>query len=205
MADTMTSETAASAAGWQSLRRRVSGRLLLPGDPSFTAASSPFNKRFADRRPGAALSVSSVSDVVQAVRWARESGVPLTARGGGHSYSGASAGPGLVLDLRSLDAIEVDESAGLVTVAGGVRGGALYAALEKHGLAIPLGNSDDVGIGGLTLGGGVSVVSRAYGLTCDRLVSTNVVTADGTLLSCDRDHEPDLFWACRGGGGGTSA
>jgi hypothetical protein len=190
------------ASGWQGLQRLVSGRLRLPGEPGFEAASAPFNKRFA-ARPSAVLSAAGVSDVVQAVRWARDSGVPLTARGGGHSYSGASAGPGLVLDLRALDAIRVDSSARLVTVAGGVRSGALYAALERHGLALPLGNSDDVGIGGLTLGGGVSVVSRAYGLTCDRLVTTDIVTSDGTIRTCDADREPDLFWACRGGGGGN--
>jgi FAD/FMN-containing dehydrogenase len=187
----------------QGLRRLASGRLRMPGDPGFTAASAPFNKRFAATRPAAVLSVSSVADVTRAVRWARENGVQLTARGGGHGYCGASVSPGLVLDLRGLDAIEVDPSAGLVTVAGGVRTGALYAALERHGLALPLGNSDDVGIGGLTLGGGVSAVSRAYGLTCDRLVATEVVTADGEILACDSSHEPDLFWACRGGGGGN--
>lgn len=188
---------------WLSLQRLVSGRLLMPGEPGFDAASAPFNKRFAAVRPSAVLSASTVSDIVRAVRWARENGVPLTVRGGGHSYSGASVNPGLVLDLRALDAIRVDPSAGLVTVAGGARTGALYAALERHGLALPLGNSDDVGIGGLTLGGGVSAVSRAYGLTCDRLVATDVVTADGTVRTCDAGHEPELFWACRGGGGGN--
>lgn len=188
---------------WQSLRRLVSGRLRMPGEPGFETASAPFNKRFAAVTPSAVLSPVSVSDVSRAVRWARENGVQLTVRGGGHGYSGASVSPGLVLDLRALDTIRVDPSAGLVTVAGGVRMGALYAALEPHDLALPLGNSDDVGIGGLTLGGGVSAVSRAYGLTCDRLVATDVVTADGEVRSCDADHEPDLFWACRGGGGGN--
>ena len=188
---------------FRSLQRRVSGRLRMPGEAGFDVASAAFNKRFADMRASAVLSVASVSDVVIAVRWARENGVPLTARGGGHSYAGASVNPGLVLDLRALNSIHIDPSTGLVTVGGGVRSGALYAALERHGLALPLGNSDDVGIGGLTLGGGVSVVSRAYGLTCDRLVSTDIVTVDGQVRTCDAEHEPDLFWACRGGGGGN--
>jgi FAD/FMN-containing dehydrogenase len=186
---------------WDSLQRQVSGRLRQPGEPGFTAASAAFNKRFAGVSPDAVLSVAAVSDVVRAVSWARDNGIQLTVRGGGHSYSGASVSPGLVLDLRGLDAIRVDPGAGLVTVGGGVRSGALYTALSQHGLALPLGNSDDVGIGGLTLGGGVSVVSRAYGLTCDRLVATEVVTADGTLRHCDPTHESELFWACRGGGG----
>jgi FAD/FMN-containing dehydrogenase len=192
-----------SCTDWSSLRRMVGGRLRLPGDAGFDAASRPFNKRHADIRPAGALSVESVADVSTAIGWAREHGVPIVARGGGHSFAGYSVNTGLVLDLRGLDHVHVDPSTGLVTAGGGTRMGTLYAALRRHELALPLGNSDDVGIGGLTLGGGVSAVSRAFGLTCDVLVDTDIVLADGTSLTCGETQNPDLFWACRGGGGGN--
>jgi FAD/FMN-containing dehydrogenase len=99
--------------------------------------------------------------------------------------------------------VSVDGASGRVTAGGGVLMGRLYAALEPYGLALPLGNSDTVGIGGLVLGGGVSAVSRAFGLTCDTLVETEVVLADGTTVTCNEREHADLFWACRGGGGGN--
>lgn len=177
--------------------------LRRPGDPGFAAAAAPFNKRYAEVQPAAAVSVTSAGEVADALGWARERGVPIAARGGGHSYAGHSVTSGLVLDLRGLDDIVVDPGSGLVTVGGGVRTGALYAALGRHHLAFPLGNSDDVGIGGLVLGGGVAAVSRAWGLTCDSLVATEVVLADGRTVRCDADEHPDLFWAARGAGGGN--
>lgn len=188
---------------WPGLRRLVDGRLRLPGDPGFDAAHQPFNKRFATTRPAAALSVASEVDVARAVEWGRGQGMPVAIRGGGHSYAGYSAGTGLVLDLRGLDRIEVDESSGRVTVGGGVRMAPLYAALQRYDLAFPLGNSDDVGIGGLVLGGGVAAVSRTWGLTSDSLLATDVVLADGTTVHCSATENADLFWACRGGGGGN--
>ncbi|MGM1064108.1 FAD-binding oxidoreductase [Saccharothrix sp. Mg75] len=181
----------------------VAGRVRLPGDPGFDAASRPFNQRYAHVRPAAVLSVATAEDVGRAVVWARENDVPVVARGGGHSYAGNSVNTGLVLDLRRLDEVRVDPASELVTVGGGTRMTALYAALEPHDLAFPAGNADDVGIGGLVLGGGVAAVSRSFGLTCDSLVETDVVLADGTTLTCDETTNADLFWACRGGGGGN--
>ncbi|HEY5854047.1 MAG TPA: FAD-binding oxidoreductase [Aldersonia sp.] len=185
------------------LRSLVEGTLRLPGDAGFDSASAAFNKRYADVQPRAVLSVRGRDDVARAIVWARDAGVPIVARGGGHSYAGNSVHAGLVLDLRGLDDVRVDPSTGLVTVGGGTRMGTLYRALQAHDLAIPLGNSDDVGIGGLVLGGGVAAVSRAFGLTCDALVQTDVVLADGTTLTCNAAEHADLFWACRGGGGGN--
>ncbi|GHH39667.1 FAD-binding oxidoreductase [Lentzea cavernae] len=186
-----------------SLADQVRGRVLLPGDDGFTPGSKPFNERHSDVVPEAVLSVASADDVGAAITWAREHDVPLVARGGGHSYAGTSVNAGLVLDLRGLDSVHVDPSTSLVTVGGGTRMRALYEALRPHDIAFPLGNADEVAIGGLTLGGGVSAVSRAFGLTCDSLVSTDVVLADGTTVTCSADSHPDLFWACRGGGGGN--
>ncbi|RDI50619.1 FAD-binding oxidoreductase [Nocardia mexicana] len=185
------------------LQGLVGGRLHLPGDPGFAAATRPFNTRYADIRPLGALSVRDAADVANAVGWARDRGVTVAPRGGGHSYAGFSTGTGLVLDLRALDEIRIDTGTGLVTVGGGTRSGALSAALQRHDLALPLGNSDEVGIGGLTLGGGVAAVSRAFGLTCDALVETDIVLADGTVRRCSATENADLFWACRGGGGGN--
>ncbi|MEV6621343.1 FAD-binding oxidoreductase [Amycolatopsis sp. NPDC051106] len=185
---------------WDGLRGL--GELRFPGDPGF-AAVSPVNRRFAATRPAAVLSVSRTEDVARAVGWARAESVPVTVRGGGHSYAGHSAGPGLVLDLGRLSGIRVDRGTGRVTVGGGTPMKALYAGLRPWDLTFPLGNSDTVGIGGLTLGGGVTTISRAHGLTCDALVSTDVVLADGRVVTASASENPDLFWACRGGGGGN--
>ncbi|EKX64371.1 FAD-binding oxidoreductase [Streptomyces ipomoeae] len=188
---------------WEGLREQVDGTVRLPGEPGFEENSSAFNKRYADVRPAGVLSVASVADVARGIAWAREQGLPVVARGGGHSYAGQAASTGLVLDLRGLNTVTVDRERELVTVGGGAVSGELYAELQRHDLAVPLGNSDEVGIGGLTLGGGVAAVSRAFGLTCDSLVETEVVLADGTLVTCNETDHADLFWACKGGGGGN--
>ncbi|MEV7045634.1 FAD-binding oxidoreductase [Amycolatopsis sp. NPDC051061] len=185
---------------WDGLRGL--GELRFPGDPGF-AAVAPVNRRFAAARPAAVLSVADAGDVARAVEWARAESVPVAVRGGGHSYAGHSAGPGLVLDLERLSGIRVDRGTGLVTVGGGTPMKALYAGLRPWDLTFPLGNSDTVGIGGLTLGGGVTTISRAHGLTCDALVSTDVVLASGEVVTASDAEHPDLFWACRGGGGGN--
>jgi FAD/FMN-containing dehydrogenase len=188
---------------FHSLAAQARGRVLLPGDDGFTASSKPFNDRYASVIPAAVLSAAGVDDVVTAITWARENDVPLVARGGGHSYAGTSVHTGLVLDLRGLSDVHVDPLSARVTVGGGTKMRALYEALRPHDIAFPLGNSDEVAIGGLTLGGGVAAVSRAFGLTCDSLVSTDVVLADGSTVTCSAAENPDLFWACRGGGGGN--
>jgi len=189
--------------GWARLSDLVDGRLRRPGDSGFDAGSRPFNERFRGIRPAAVLSAAGPADVSRAIGWCRDNAMPLVARGGGHGYAGASVNRGLVLDLRGLDDVRVDPTDGLVTIGGGARTGKIHAALREHDLILPLGNSDEVGIGGLVLGGGVSVVSRAVGLTCDLLVSTDIVLADGSTLTCSEAENADLFWACRGGGGGN--
>jgi FAD/FMN-containing dehydrogenase len=188
---------------WQTLRGLVAGELRRPGDPGFAEAGTALNQRFAAAAPAAVLSVAHPADVARAVEWARAESVPLAIRGGGHSYAGYCVSPGLVLDLRTLNGIQFDPSTGQVRVGGGTPMKALYAALRPYGVTFPLGNSDTVGIGGLTLGGGVTTISRARGLTCDALVSTDVVLADATTVTASAGQHPDLFWACRGGGGGN--
>ncbi|WUH91713.1 FAD-dependent oxidoreductase [Streptomyces sp. NBC_00433] len=193
----------ATEADWRGLEKSVTGRVLRPGDAGFLSSSAPFNKRHTLATPAGVLAVADVPDVRRAVEWARETGTPIVPRGGGHSYAGFSVNSGLVLDLRALDAVAADGSSGLVTAAGGASMAAVYAALEPERIAFALGNGASVGIAGLTLGGGSAATSRAFGLTADALVSTTLVTADGDLLTCDAEHHADLFWACRGGGGGN--
>jgi FAD/FMN-containing dehydrogenase len=189
--------------GWDELRGLVNGQLRLPGDHGFDERSQPFNQRFRDVRPAAVLSAAGPADISRAIGWSRGKAIPIVARGGGHSYAGNSVNRGLVLDLRDINDVHVDPSTALVTIGGGTQTRKISAALREHGLIFPLGNSDDVGIGGLVLGGGVSVVSRAIGLTCDSLVSTDIVLADGSTVTCSDTENADLFWACRGGGGGN--
>lgn len=192
-----------SDADWRRLASIVSGRVRRPGDAGFGVASAPFNKRFAATTPSGVLTVAGIADVRRAIEWARDVGVDTVARCGGHSYAGYSVGPGLVIDLRALNTVSADASTGLVTVAGGATMAEVYAAIQPHELAFALGNGATVGIAGLTLGGGYGATSRAFGLTADALVATTVVTAAGEVLHCDARHNADLFWACRGGGGGN--
>jgi FAD/FMN-containing dehydrogenase len=188
---------------WQTLRTLADGRLRLPGDPGFDDAATPVNRRFATARPSAVLSAAHAADVARTVEWARAEAVALTIRGGGHSYAGYSSSTGLVLDIRDLADVRFDPDTGQVTVGGGTPMRVLYAALRPYGVTFPLGNSDTVGIGGLTLGGGVTTISRSHGLTCDALISTEVILADGTTVTASAQEHSDLFWACRGGGGGN--
>ncbi|MGW4804710.1 FAD-binding oxidoreductase [Kitasatospora sp. NPDC004272] len=188
---------------WALLDKHTTGPLLRPGNDGFRASSAAFNERWAHRAPAAVLRAADAADVLRAVDWARDHGVPIVPRGGGHSYAGHSVNSGLVVDLRALDAITVDPGTGRVTVGGGVLTGALYAALRPHGLALPLGNGAGVGIAGLALGGGSAATSRRFGLTADTLRATTLATAAGEVLECDAERNADLYWACRGGGGGN--
>ncbi|GAA3437041.1 FAD-binding oxidoreductase [Kutzneria kofuensis] len=188
---------------WRRLGRAVSGRVLRPGDVGFGPASTPFNRRFAGTVPAGVVSVADTVDVQRAVVWARELGVGVSVRGGGHSYAGYSVGSGLVIDMGGLSTVTANGSTGLVTAGGGASMANVYAAIEPCEMAFALGNGATVGIGGLTLGGGYGATSRVHGITADALVATTLVTADGEVLRCDADENADLFWACRGGGGGN--
>src|SRR5205823_7417159 len=133
----------------------------------------------------------------------RRFGLPFAPRAGGHYYAGYSTTTGLVLDITRKNTVTVNANTGIVTVGGGARLIDVYAALAQYGLALPAGSCPTVGIAGLALGGGVGVLGRKFGLTCDTLLSAQVVVADGRLLACDASSNADLFWALRGGGGGN--
>lgn len=192
-----------SEVDWRRLDKAVAGRVLRPGESGFRTASEPFNKRFAKTIPSGVVSVATTNDVVRAIEWARETGVAVVARGGGHSFAGYSVNTGLVIDLSGLNTVSADGSSGFVTAGGGARMSDVYAAIQPCEMAFALGNGASVGIAGLALGGGSAATSRKFGLTADALVATTLVTADGQILHCDATENADLFWACRGGGGGN--
>lgn len=193
------SPSAPGRPAWEKLR--LNGRLLRPADSGYDRARLLFSPRFDAVRPAAVATCASVQDVQRCVAFAAEYSVPLALRSGGHSYTGASTGRGLVVDLSALPAVAV--SGDRVMIGPGAQLVDVYDTLARRGRAIPAGSCATVGIAGLTLGGGVGVIGRAWGLTCDNLTAVQVVTADGTLRDCDAGREPDLFWACRGGGGGS--
>lgn len=179
----------------------LDGELYTPESPGYDDVRRPADVRYADVRPRAVVRCASARDVVRAIAYARAEGLPVVPRGGGHCFAGRSSTDGVVVDLGGLAGVTVDGD-GIATVGAGARLGGVYAALHDHGRAIPAGCGATVGVAGLTLGGGIGLIGRAYGLTCDRLVGATVVLADGRVVECTGDREPDLFWALRGAGGG---
>jgi FAD/FMN-containing dehydrogenase len=184
---------------WNALRAQLPGGLVLPGDSGYELASQSYNPRFDSHRPAAIARCASVADVQRCVDTARTARMPIAARSGGHSYAGYSTPDnGLVVDLRGMAAVEVDGERAVI--GAGARLMEVYTALVGAGRALPAGSGPTVGIAGLTLGGGIGVTTRKFGLTCDKLVAATVVTADGQQHTVDGG---DLLWALKGGGGGN--
>src|SRR5690606_9756418 len=142
-------------------------------------------------------------DVRECIDFARLSKTPIHMRSGGHSYAGWSTGPGLVIDVSRMNQVRVDAGSTIATIGAGAKLIDVYDGLAAQGRTLPGGSCPTVGIAGLTLGGGISMLGRAYGMTCDNLLEAEIVTANGKILTCDAKRHPDLFWACRGGGGGN--
>jgi FAD/FMN-containing dehydrogenase len=183
------------------LREVFSGELIVPGDPSYDQARSVFNAMI-DRRPAMIARCATTADVAAAVGFARESGLVVAVRSGGHSVAGLSVCEGgIVIDLRGLNTIEVDPTAKTARAGGGVLWGELDAATQAHGFHTPGGRVTTTGIGGFTTGGGYGWSSSKHGLTCDNLISAEVVLADGSVVTASERENEDLFWAIRGGGG----
>ena len=179
----------------------LDGELFSPGSPGYEAIRRPVNAAYCEVRPRLVVRCRSVSDVVSALTYAAATGDRIVPRGGGHCFAGRSSTDGIVLDLSGLDAISVADD-GVATIGAGARLGQMYSALHAHGRTLPAGCGPTVGITGLTLGGGIGLLGRKHGLTCDRLVGAQVVLADGSVVECGHDREPDLFWGLRGAGGG---
>ena len=183
------------------LRAALDGDLLTPASPGYDTARRPAMARYRDVRPQAVVRCASARDVARTIAYARETGTHVVPRGGGHCFAGRSSTEGLVLDLGRLNAITVGPG-GRATIGAGARLAQVYDALHKRRLTVPGGCGPTVGIAGLTLGGGLGLLGRIHGLTCDALAGAQVILADGRLVGCDADHEPELFWALRGAGGG---
>ncbi|SNQ51757.1 FAD linked oxidase domain protein [Frankia canadensis] len=183
------------------LRGRFRGALLRPGEEGYYEARQVWNGAI-DRRPALIARCAGTDDVVTAVRFARDRDLPLSVRGGGHSVVGhAVCDDGVVIDLSQLKAVAVDPAARVARAAGGLLWSELDLATQRHGLATTGGSVSSTGIGGVTLGGGFGHLMRRHGLTVDNLRAVDLVTADGERLRVDAAHEPELFWALRGGGG----
>jgi hypothetical protein len=187
---------------WRMLARSLRGELVLPSDASYGRVAPPYDKRYAAARPAGIVLAADTADVQAALSFARQTGIRPIARSGGHSYGGYSTGSGLVISLERMRRISVDGS-GRVQMQAGVLNTDIYAALPAHGVVVPYGRCPTVGVGGFVLGGGFGFNSRKIGTASDNLLSTEVVTADGEALTASATSEPDLFWACRGGGGGN--
>jgi FAD/FMN-containing dehydrogenase len=190
--------TATSTAELQAALR---GRVITPDDAAYDQARTVFYGGV-DRRPAAVVRPTDAKEVAQVVLFAREHGLELAVRSGGHSVARHSVTEGgVVLDLRDMRALEVDPEQRTAWAGTGLTAGEYTTAAGAHGLATGFGDTGSVGIGGLTLGGGIGFLVRKYGLTIDDLLAAEVVTADGQLLQADAEHHPELFWAIRGGGG----
>ena len=182
------------------LRADLRGNVLLSGSPGYEDARKPSDPRHSGARPAAVASCRTTADVAAAVRCAARLRLRVTPRSGGHCFAGSSSAGDLVVDVSEMNHITV--TGRQVEVESGVRLGRLYPTLAAHRLTLPAGCGPTVGVAGLTLGGGLGLLGRRYGLTCDRLMAAEVVLADGQVVSCDDQHHPDLFWALRGAGGG---
>jgi len=183
------------------LRTVLTGQIITPGDAEYDKARTVFYGGI-DRRPVVIVRVADANDVKRVVSLAREAGLELAVRSGGHSVAGHSVSDGgIVLDLSAMRALDFDVEQRTAWAETGLTAGEYTTRANAHGLATGFGDTGSVGIGGITLGGGVGYLVRKYGLTIDDLLAADVVTADGQLRCVDAETDPDLFWAIRGGGG----
>ncbi len=185
----------------ESLRTSIHGQIITPSDNGYDQARGLFYGGF-DKHPAVIVKVSDVQDIATTISTARQSGLELSVRSGGHSVVGYSVSDGgIVLDLEKMKGMKIDPSGKTAWAETGLRAGEYTEQAAAHDLATGFGDTATVGLGGITLGGGVGYLVRKHGLTIDNLLSAEIVTADGQVHLIDQTHEPDLFWAIRGGGG----
>jgi len=181
--------------------KSIRGKVIGPSDPEYDAARTVFLGGV-DRHPAFIVRVADAEDVARVIALAREAGLELAVRSGGHSSAGHCVTEGgIVLDLSAMKGIDIDVAGRTAWAETGLTASELTKALSAHGLAVGFGDTGSVGIGGITLGGGIGLLTRKFGMTIDSLLAADIVTADGELVRADANDHPDLFWAIRGGGG----
>jgi FAD binding domain/Berberine and berberine like len=194
-------ETKVDGAGVEAFRRRLSGALVCPGDQNYEAACAIWNGMI-DRRPALIAYCANCRDVIEAVGFARTTGILTAVRSGGHNIAGASVcDGGLVIDMSRMNRVTVDPLHRTARAEGGALLADLDAATQAHGLATTTGVNSDTGLIGLTLGGGIGRLGRKHGLSCDNMLSAELVTAHGQVVNASERENADLFWGLRGGGG----
>ena len=184
------------------LARTLSGDVVVPADSAYTQARVLYNTRFDAVHPRAVVFCEGREDVERTVRWAKKHAIRIAPRSGGHSYGGYSTTSGVIVDVSRINKVTLDARR-RAAVGAGTRLIDVYDQLWQHGLTVPAGTCPTVGIAGLALGGGIGFAARKFGLTCDNLVEATVVTAAGRAIVCNAREHADLYWACRGGGGGN--
>jgi FAD/FMN-containing dehydrogenase len=183
------------------LRLRLRGDVFVPGDEGYDAARQIHNLAY-DRRPAVIARVSDASDIIRALNFGRTHEMEIAVKSGGHSISGQSVNNGgLVIDMGQLNRIDIDPATRLAWAQPGATAGQMTDAAQEFGLALPLGDASSVGLGGITLGGGIGFLVRKHGLTIDSVVAIEVVTADGRIVNASETENAELFWGLRGGGG----
>jgi FAD/FMN-containing dehydrogenase len=194
-------ESAPASLSIEKIRSTFSGTVIAPGDAAYDQARTAFYGGI-DRHPAVIIRPRNVDEVCRVVNLARESGLELSIRSGGHSVVGHSISEGgIMLDLSDLRGLQIDVEDRTAWAEAGLTAAEYSKAAAAHGLATGFGDTGSVGIGGITLGGGVGYLVRKYGLTIDSLLAAEIITADGEVLQVDEENHPDLFWAIRGGGG----
>ncbi|MFI1105717.1 FAD-binding oxidoreductase [Streptomyces melanogenes] len=185
----------------EQLRAALQGQLITPDDPEYDTVRRVFNAMI-DRRPALIVRCLGTADVLAALAHAREEGLPVAVRGGGHSIAGhGTCDGGLLIDMSLMRAVHVDPARRTVRAQAGATLGDVDRESQVHGLAVPSGQVSETGIAGLTLSGGMGMLQRKYGLTCDNLLSVDMVTVNGELVTASAEQNTELFWAVRGGGG----
>jgi len=183
------------------LQSAIAGDVVLPGSLRYESARKPAIARFHDVRPQCVVMCGTPADVCETISFAKRSGLRTATRSGGHCFAGRSSTQGVVIDVTPMRSVSVSD--GVAAVGAGARLGDVYDALAEHDLTIPAGCGPSVGISGLTLGGGLGILGRKYGLTSDQLLAAQIVLTNGRVIECDEHHDEDLFWALRGAGGGN--
>jgi hypothetical protein len=193
-----------TAAEWAAFARSLSGKLVRPGAAAYGQDVRLFDFRYDSHRPTGIAYCATPDDVARAIAFARRYGITPTPRAGGHSYAGYSTSDGLVVDVTRMSTVRPPaRGSAQATIGAGARLIDVYNGLNAAGVSIPAGSCPTVGITGLALGGGIGVMCRRYGLTLDRISSMQVVTSDSRIVTASPTTNSDLYWACRGGGGGN--